>query len=78
MENSIGLYDKTQEQNKELYKVIKPQFRDAAKYIIMKYDLYHSPLDYEDNWSIDKILDFSRVYIEKRGDFLKTITFYLK
>ena len=74
------LYNEAQEQNRTVFEEINPKFREAANYIITKYDWKNSPLDFPDEYlkDIDKFLEFSKIYIKKRGDFLKMITSYLK
>ena len=75
-DNSI--FEKTLQQNNYFLKKINPRFKEAGKYIIARYDWKNSPLDFpEDFKNIDKILEFTKIYISKREEFLKMMGLYL-
>ena len=72
------IFEKTLQQNDYFLKKINPRFKEAGKYIIARYDWKNSPLDFpEDFKNIDKILEFTKIYLNKREDFFQMMGIYL-
>jgi hypothetical protein len=80
MQDTIDLVEKTSEQNNFFLKSIDPKYFTEGKRIIAKYDWINSPIDIPKEWdnNIDKIIEFSKVYLEKRETFLKSMLLYFK
>ena len=72
------IFNKTLEQNNSFLKKINPKFKEAGKYIIARYDWKNSPLDFpEDYKNLEKIIEFTKIYIERREEFLNMMGVYL-
>jgi hypothetical protein len=78
--NEDSLYTIALEQNKKYQDVINPKFYSALKHIIIKYDWENPCLPKDDETLCDykKLIEFNKLYTEKRENFLKMISKYLK
>lgn len=70
---------KTEEQNKLFLDNVKLINKFQAKRIIAKYDWRNSPLDFPDEWNseMDKVLEYTQIYLMKRANFFKFMLLYL-
>jgi hypothetical protein len=79
-DSTKNLTDITKEQNCSVFEKINPKFSEAARRLISMYDWDHSslPKDEETLVNYDKLIEFNKIYVEKRENFLKMISSYLK
>jgi hypothetical protein len=79
-DSSKNLIDIVAEQNKYVFDSIPTKFKDAAKRMILNYDWSNSslPKDDETLCDYDKLINFNKIYVENRENFLKMISKYLR